>query len=79
MKLNWDNLNQEERRRYMQLQMSPEGGYDRSGYLPEDVGECGACGNYIIGSGWCKNCLREWVELRHKLEDKPNVVGNAEL
>ena len=33
-KENWKNLSKEERRRYMQLQMSPQGGYNRSGYLP---------------------------------------------
>jgi len=50
MKLNWDNLTREERAEYMRLQMSPQGGYDRSGYLPDDCGECGACGTPIIFS-----------------------------
>ena len=69
MGLHWENLTKPERAEYMRLQMSPSySHYDRSGYLPEDVGECGACCNYIIGSGWCKDCLRRWCELRKILE-----------
>ena len=68
MKLNWNNLTKDERTRYMQLQMSPSGSYDRSDYLPEDCGECGACGQAMLGSGWCHSCYEEWQELRDKLE-----------
>lgn len=68
MKLNWDNLTKEERRRYMQLQMSPSSCYDRSGYLPDDCRECGACGTPTLNSGLCDSCYREWEELRNKLE-----------
>lgn len=68
--MNWDNLTKEERARYMKLQMSPSGLYDRSGYLPDDCGECGACGTPIIGGGWCNSCYLEWKELRDKLEEK---------
>ncbi len=50
--LNWNNLTKDERTEYMILQMSPSGGYDRSGYLPEDCGECGACERPIVGTGW---------------------------
>jgi len=67
MKLNWDNLTKEERAEYMRLQMSPSGGYDRSGYLPDDCGECGACGQPIMGSGWCSSCYKRWAELDKKL------------
>ena len=66
--MNWSNLSKDERRRYMQLQMSPHGGYDRSGYLPDDCGECGACGQAMLGCGWCRDCFREWRQLRDKLE-----------
>lgn len=66
--MNWENLTKEEKRRYMQLQMSPSGGYDRSGYLPDDCGECGACGQPILGTGWCKYCRSEYKRLRGKLE-----------
>jgi len=69
-KLRWDNLTKEERARYMQLQMSPAGGYDRSGYLPDDCGECGACGQPMLGVGWCPSCYAEWRRLRDKLEGK---------
>ena len=68
-KLNWDNLTKEERRRYMQLQMSPSGLYDRSGYLPYDCRECGACGIPCLGA-WCDSCSLEWRRLRDKLEDR---------
>lgn len=66
-KLHWNNLTEEERTRYMQIQMSPSGGYDRSGYLPDDCGECGCCGQLMLGIGWCQGCYREWKVLRDKL------------
>ncbi len=66
-KLNWNNLNKEERATYMRLQMSPSGGYDRSGHLPDDCGECGACGEPILGTGWCSSCYKTWCELDIKL------------
>ena len=65
---NWNNLTKEERAHYMRLQMSPSGRYDRSGYLPDDCGECGACGQPIVGTGWCHKCSSEWRMLRDKLE-----------
>ena len=68
MKLNWENLTPIEKRRYMQLQMSPQGGYDHSGYLPDDCGECGACGTPTLGGGWCPDCTKEYDALRAKLE-----------
>lgn len=67
MSLNWQNLTKEERATYMRLQMSPQGGYDRSGYLPDDCGECGACGQPTIGGGWCHSCYLKWKELNDKL------------
>ena len=72
-KLNWNSLSKDERREYMQLQMSPSGGYDRSGYLPDDCGECGACGQPCFGSvGWCQGCLRRHTELDNKLRGITN-------
>lgn len=67
MKLNWNNLSKAERTEYMRLQMSPQGGYDRSGYLPDDCGECGVCGQPTIGGGWCSGCLKRHQELREKM------------
>jgi len=67
MKLNWSNLTKEERAEYMRLQMSPHGGYDRSGYMPEDCGECGACGQPMLGTGWCHSCYDRWQRLHDKL------------
>ena len=66
-KANWNNLTRVERQRYMQLQMAPHGGYDRSGYLPDDCGECGACGQPMLGGGWCRSCYQEWETLHKKL------------
>ena len=68
MGLNWNKLTMRERAEYMRLQMSPQGGYDRSGYLPEDCGECGACGTPKLGGGWCNDCYGRWKELRNKME-----------
>ena len=67
MSLNWNNLTKEERAEYMRLQMSSYGSYDRTGYLPDDCGECGACGQPTLGAGWCRDCLRRWIELHNKL------------
>ncbi len=78
MKLNWDNLTQEEKAEYMRFQMSPQGGYDHSGYLPDDCGECGACGQPMLGSGWCPNCSGRWRELREKLEATSPSVKKEE-
>ena len=68
--MNWDNLNKEERAEYMRIQMAPRGGYDRSGYLPDDCGECGACGQPILGAGLCRHCFEEWRTLNFKLKGK---------
>ena len=73
MGLNWHNLTREECSRYMQLQMSPHGDYDHSGYLPDDCGECGACGQPMLGAGWCHDCYKEWRLLRDKLGETVGV------
>ena len=65
--MNWNNLTKEERAEYMRRQMSTQGSYDRSGYLPEDCGECGACGEPTLGAGWCSNCHRRHRELYNRL------------
>ena len=70
MELNWDNLTRVERAEYMRLQMSPSS-YGRSNYYPDDVNECGACGNPTIGGGWCISCLKRHSDLRQKLEENP--------
>ena len=75
MKLIWTNLSQEERHRYMQLQMSPKS-YGRSDYLPDDCSVCGACGCPTLGYGWCQFCLNEYHQLRNKLEGK--IVAQQE-
>jgi len=67
MKGDWSNLTNDERAEYMRLQMPPSGGYDRSGYLPDDCGECGACGNPTLGVGWCDKCRQRFKELDDKL------------
>ena len=67
MKLYWNNLTKEERAEYMRLQMSPQGSCDRTGYLPEDCGECGACGCPVLGIGWCSTCLIKHRQLYNKL------------
>ena len=51
----------------MKLQMSSQGGYDRSGYLPDDCGECGACGQPMLGTGWCHFCYQKFKALDSKL------------
>lgn len=68
-KLNWDNLTRDERVEYMRLQMSPSG-CTRSAYLPDDCGDCNACGSPAFGYDWCDECLNRHQVLRHKLEGK---------
>jgi len=67
--LNWRNLTNKERAEYMSLQMSPRGGYDRSGYLPDDCGYCGACGEPVLGARWCHSCFSRWDYLKKKLKE----------
>jgi len=74
--MNWSNLSTEERAEYMRLQMSPSGSYDRSGYLPDDCGECGACGTPILGCGWCQSCYARHKQLSNKLKE---IRTNEEL
>jgi hypothetical protein len=62
----------EKRRRLVQLQMSPHTGssYGGSGgYLPDDCSECGACGEPMLGSGWCSSCYREFNALLKEASD----------
>ena len=67
MKNNWENLTKDERAEYMRLQMSPAYGAGSS-YYPEDVSDCGACGQPCFGSvGWCQSCLHRKIELDKKL------------
>jgi len=69
MKLNWNNLSKEERREYMQLQMSPSRGSSGGGYLPDDCGECGACGQpCLVDVGWCNEYIEDLVTQIEKLE-----------
>lgn len=49
-KENMARLTRNERGELMRLQMSPSGG-GHSSYLPDDCGECGACGDTCLGSG----------------------------
>lgn len=72
MKLNWNNLNKEERARYMILQMSPSYG-GRCGYLPDDCSECPVCSTPVLGQGLCIYCLAEFNHLRNKLEGRVEV------
>lgn len=72
-KLKWNNLTKEERAEYMRLQMSPQGSYNRSDYLPDDCGECGACGQPTLGAGWCHSCLLRHQELYDKLVSQ--IIG----
>ena len=65
-KENFAKLDEWERGRLMYLQMAPQGGY--GGFnLPDDCGECGACGQPTLGSGWCGDCYEDWDRLMKKL------------
>lgn len=72
---NWRNLTKEECAQYMRYQMSPRGGYDRSGSLPEDCGWCGGCGTPTVSGDWCSHCREEFELLKNKLR---GYLPNAE-
>lgn len=70
-KENMARLTRGERGEMMMLQMSPAGGaYSAGGYLPDDCSECGACGEPILGSGWCSRCGERFEELVSKAEGR---------
>ena len=78
MELNFNNLTKDERAEYMQLQMSPSYGAGSS-YYPEDVSDCGACGQPVMGAGGCLHCMKRHSELYDKLvapnrEEETNEV-----
>jgi hypothetical protein len=57
-------LEPQERGYLMHLQMSQGyGPYGAGGYLPEDCSECGACGEPILGVGWCGTCSADYERL----------------
>ena len=60
----WRNLTKWERSELMALQTSRHtSGYGGGGYLPDDCSECGACGQPILGSGWCSACYKRYDAL----------------
>lgn len=65
-KENFTRLTPDERRELMWLQMSPAYG-GRSAYLPDDCGECGACGDTCLGSSWCPRCYERYGYLMDKM------------
>jgi hypothetical protein len=71
-KENFARLTQFERGQLMWLQMSPQStSYSGGGYLPDDCSECGACGEAILGTGWCDGCFKLWDYLEAKASGKP--------
>lgn len=68
-KENMKRLTSDERRELMYLQMSPQG--NRSAYLPDDCGECGACGDTMFGSSWCPRCFERYDYLMDKMMPHP--------
>ena len=65
-KENMARLEPKERAELMRLQMSSPYG-TRSAYLPDDCGECGACGDTCLGAGWCSHCHRRFEKLQGKM------------
>ena len=63
----WRRLTKAERSELMALQTSRHStGMGGGGYLPDDCSECGACGNPILGSGWCSWCYERYARLMAK-------------
>ncbi len=68
-------LTQDERRELMVLQMSSSGeSYGGGGYLPEDCSGCGACGEPILGTGWCDRCFDRFDYLTEKASEESPVL-----
>ena len=66
-KENMARLAIDERGELMMLQMSSSGGaYSAGGHLPDDCSECGACGEPMLGTGWCDRCFDRFDYLVEK-------------
>ena len=70
----FDRLTPFEADRLMYLQMSPSSSkYGGGGYLPDDCSECAACGDPILGTGWCGRCHDEYERLCNKALGAPST------
>lgn len=68
-KANLAKLNKRDRYMVMQYQMSPSYG-GNSDYLPDDCSECGACGEPMLGSGWCSHCSNDFDRILNIMRGK---------
>ena len=78
----WRRLTKNERRHLVFLEASHKGG-SAGIYMPEDCSECPACGQGVLGRGWCTYCSNMWASLVAKAsmpheEPRPAFIGNAE-
>ena len=68
----WTCLTKEERSRlvYLEHAENQSGSYGGGGYLPDDCSECGSCSNPHPGTGLCRSCLSELIELIDKADKR---------
>lgn len=66
----WARLTKDERAHLVYLERSDVkgSGRGRSAYLPDDCGECPACGTPTISSGLCHACYQAWKSYINKAD-----------
>ena len=74
----WRGLTKPERRELATIMMAKHchslGG---GGYLPEDCGECNACGEPMLGTGLCDHCYAIYRRLSDKADAKLKRAQNG--
>ena len=64
----WRRLTKIERSCLVYLEAHRDGGRRGGWNLPDNCGECAACGETMLGSGWCTACSKMHTELVNKAE-----------
>lgn len=65
----WAALDECERVVLVSMERGNSGsGYGAGGYLPDDCSECKACGQPMLGCGWCQSCCNEHTRICEKAD-----------
>jgi len=61
----WGGLSKTERSTLVYLERAQHW-FGRSGYYPDDCGDCGGCGCPSLGGGLCNQCSNQLQQLLNK-------------
>ena len=64
----WATLTPEERSHLVYLERADGSGRGCSAYLPDDCGECPACGTPTMSVGLCSYCYNDWEKYIDKAD-----------